>query len=234
MRARKGIRSENVVTPTAKGPASRRRAPATRPRKPEVRIFVSYSHADAAVQAKLEKHLAVLQRDAVSTWFDGDMLAGDAIDREIGRALRNAHVFVALVSSDYLHSRYCQLEYRRAMGRRARGKIRVAAVVVRHCDWAAAPMAAFKLLPHDGRAVSDFRSPDKPLAAVVRALRDVVKAVRAKMPSQGAATPRAPARPKGALAEGKPQPPRPTPRAGKSGNRAARDGPGVRKAKRKS
>ena len=157
-----------------------------RDEKPEVRIFVSYSHADEAVRAKLDVHLANLKRNAVSTWFDGDMIAGDAISRDIGRALRNAHVFVALVSSDYLHSRYCQLEYRRAMNRQARGLMRVVAVIVRPCDWKAAPIAAFKLLPHDGRSVAEHGSADRALVGVVQALREVVKLTRAEL----VATPR--------------------------------------------
>lgn len=195
VRARAKPTSSRASTPKATSSAKPRPvAPAT---KAEVRVFVSYSHADAGVQARLETHLAVLKRDGVTTWFDGDMLTGDALDREIARALRQAHIFVALVSSDYLNSRYCQLEYRRAMGRRAKGLMRVAAVVVRPCDWKAASMAAFKLLPHDGRAVSDFRRADTALVGVVQALRALVKAVRSEAVRQApvkSSKPRSPAR----------------------------------------
>lgn len=89
--------------------------------KPEVRIFVSYSHFDAAARTKLETHLASLLRDGVRTWFDGNIDPGDELDASISRALKNAHVLVALLSPEYISSRYCQMEYERAMARRVKG-----------------------------------------------------------------------------------------------------------------
>lgn len=150
--------------------------------KPEVRIFVSYSHRDADARARLETHLAPLKRDNVETWFDGDMNAGDKLDTGIARALRKAHVFVALLSSDYLASNYCwKIEYRRAMNRRSRGTMRVVAVVVRPCDWKATTAAGFKLLPEDGREVTKWRSADDAYLNVVQGIRRVVAAVRKDM-----------------------------------------------------
>src|SRR5688572_22764037 len=103
----------------ATGPPTRRLAtgkpkrPASDAENPEIRIFISYSHADASARARLQTHLATLMRERVSIWFDGDMDAGDALDASVARALRRAHIFVALLSPDYLASRYCwTIEYR--------------------------------------------------------------------------------------------------------------------------
>ncbi|AWN49460.1 toll/interleukin-1 receptor domain-containing protein [Methylobacterium terrae] len=153
-----------------------------KPGKPEVRIFVSYSHVDKEVRRRLETHLAPLKADNVTTWFDGDMDAGDKLDTKISRALREAHVFVGLISSDYLASHYCwSIEYKRAMNRRARGTMRVVAVVVRPCDWKSTPAAGFKLLPEDGRTLQEWRSVDAALLDVVRGIRRVVTTVRREM-----------------------------------------------------
>lgn len=158
----------------------------------EVRIFVSYSHVDSAVRDKLEVHLAALKRDGVVTWYDGDMQAGDALDTEIARALRQSHLFVALLSPDYLASHYCwKLEYQRGMGRRARGTLRVVAVVVRPCDWKATTAAGFKLLPTDGKPVSRWRSQDQALLDVTQGIRKVVQAIRKEASAQEALAPRA-------------------------------------------
>jgi TIR domain len=158
----------------------------------EVRIFVSYSHVDSAVRDKLEVHLAALKRDGVVTWYDGDMQAGDALDTEIARALRQSHLFVALLSPDYLASHYCwKLEYQRAMGRRARGTLRVVAVVVRPCDWKATTATGFKLLPTDGKPVSRWRSQDQALLGVTQGIRKVVQAIRKEASAQEALAPRA-------------------------------------------
>ena len=149
--------------------------------KPEVRIFLSYSHKDEASRIKLETHLAQLKRDGVSTWFDGDLDAGDALDPNIARQLRRAHVFVALISPDYLASTYCwDMEYKRAMGRRARGTMRVIGLLLRPCDWRNTRAADFKLLPKDGRPVSEWRPADKAYLDAANGVRAVVKAIRSE------------------------------------------------------
>ena len=164
-----------------------KRAPAVAGAKPEVRIFVSYSHKDEVAQGKLETHLAQLKRDGVSTWFDGDLNAGDALDLNIARELRRAHIFVALFSPDYLASKYCwEVEYKRAMGRRARGTMRVVGLMVRPCDWHHTRAAHFKLLPKDGRPVSEWRPADKAYLDATNGIRDVVKAVRSELLAAGA------------------------------------------------
>lgn len=212
MRARAPKRPRKVAAPAAKARAKPARpaplTPAPKAGKPEVRVFVSYSHVDKEIRRRLETHLAPLKADNVATWFDGDMEAGEKLDTAIARALREAHVFVALVSSDYLASHYCwKIEYRRAMNRRARGTMRVVAVVVRPCDWKSTPAAGFKLLPEDGRTLQEWRSVDAALVDVVRGLRRVVASVRKEMAQEVPGPKRRTARPAAAVARaGKPRP----------------------------
>lgn len=150
--------------------------------KPGVKIFVSYSHLDAASMERLRTHLAALMRDDVSVWFDGDLDAGDELETGIARALREAQVFVALLSPDYLASNYCwNIEYRRAMNRRARGTMRVVAAVVRPCDWKSTRAAGFKLLPKDGRPVTRWRSADEAFLNIAEGIKGVVRSVRKEM-----------------------------------------------------
>ncbi len=158
------------------------KATAPKPKKAKVRIFVSYCHANAIQQAKLQIHLAQLKRDEVETWFDGDMEAGDRLNTEISRKLREADIFVALMSPEYIASHWCQLEYRRAMGRRAKGSMRVVVVVVRPCAWKDTGASDLKVLPRDGRTVSDWRSMDHAFANVAEGIKGAVKAVRAALP----------------------------------------------------
>lgn len=174
-------------TPSVKGRAPRKRAPdpskppapTTKTPKAKVRIFVSYCHANSAQQAKLKVHLAQLERDEVETWFDGEMAAGDKLNTEISRKLRQADIFVALMSPEYIHSHWCQLEYNRAMSRRVRGAMRVVVVVVRPCAWKATGASELKVLPRDGRPVSDWRTMDHAFADVTEGIRGAVRAVRA-------------------------------------------------------
>ncbi|WP_246692716.1 toll/interleukin-1 receptor domain-containing protein [Methylobacterium sp. WL64] len=163
-------------------------APKAKAKKATVRIFVSYSHANVVQQAKLQIHLAQLKRDEVETWFDDHMAAGDKLSTEISRNLREADIFVALMSPEYLASRWCQLEYNRAMGRRAKGLLRVVVVVVRPCAWKDTGASDLKALPRDGRSVIDWRSMDHAFADVAEGIKGTVRAVRASMPAKARAT----------------------------------------------
>ncbi|SFU94575.1 TIR domain-containing protein [Methylobacterium sp. UNCCL125] len=226
MAARNPVRS-------GKPPPSRRtaapRKAATRPStvartaapgKPEVRIFVSYSHVDADERARFETHLAPLRRDNVTTWFDGDLNAGDALDANIARELKKAHVFVALLSPSYLNSHYCwQIEYKRATGRRRKGTMRVVAAVDKPCDWKATDAAGFKLLPKDGKPVINWRSADLAFLDIAQGIRGVVKDVRKHM----AVDPQPPSAAKAPAVAPRTKPPA-KPKPGKVANARTRTG----------
>lgn len=179
--------------------------------KLEVRIFVSYSHLDDASREKLAKHLAPLAREDVDIWFDGDIHAGEELDPEITRAFRRAHLFVALISSNYLSSNYCwKKEYLRAMGRRTRGTMHVVGVVLKPCDWKNTKAARFKQLPRDGRAVTDWRSADHAFLDVTEGIRKVVKDIRRDLKGQAAGAAAGLRARKAAAPNGR----KPTPKAG--------------------
>lgn len=179
-------------------------AKTAKPKKARVRIFVSYCHANALQCAKLRVHLAQLERDEVEAWYDGEMEAGDRLSTEISRKLRAADVFVALMSPEYIASHWCQLEYKRAMGRRAKGSMRVVVVVVRPCAWKDTGAAELKVLPRDGRSVSDWRSMDHAFADVAEGIKGAVRTVRAS-PSRTVSV--RPAKPARATAAPKPKNP---------------------------
>jgi hypothetical protein len=171
--------------------------------KPEVRIFVSYSHHDAAAQEKLNRHLAPWRRDGVTVWYDENIELGAALNTEIGRELRRAHIFVALFSPSYLDSHYCwDIEYKRAMSRRARKLMRVVAVVVKPCGWKQTRATDFKLLPKDGVPPENWSSSDAAYLNAAQGIGEVIKAVRREL-----AKPATPARATSKLA------PKPKPRS---------------------
>lgn len=161
-------------------------------RKPDIRIFVSYSHHDAAAQAKLNTHLAPWQRDGVTVWYDENIEPGAGLDTEIARELRRAHIFVALFSPAYLASHYCwNIEYKRAMGRRERKLMRVVAVVVKPCSWKQTRAAGFKLLPRDGIPPERWSSSDAAFVNVAEGIGEVIKTVRRELEMKPAKPPRA-------------------------------------------
>jgi hypothetical protein len=166
-------------TPT---PLAKRSASVKKAEPPEVRIFVSYSHKDAAAQEKLQTHLAPWKRDGVTVFVDKNIEPGAQLDPDIARELRQAHIFIALFSPAYLDSNYCwNIEYKRAMDRRARKLVRVVGVVVKPCGWKQTRAAGFKLLPEDGREPERWSSTDAAYVNIAEGIGAVIKTVRREM-----------------------------------------------------
>ena len=180
-----------------------------------VRVFISYSHKDAAFRHKLEVHLAVLQRDGIiETFFDGDINPGQGLDASIKRELRNADVFVALASPEYLHSNYCFVkEYQYALRRAGRKTMHVVAAVIRPCGWKHTRMGHYKALPADGKEVTTWGNRDSAFEDIVNGVRRVVKLAEASQrerlppPARARAAPKPAAAKAGAVKEAKPTPP---------------------------
>ncbi len=146
-----------------------------------VRVFVSYSHKDAGFRSKLEVHLAALKREgAVQTFFDGDIHPGANLDASIKRELREAGVFVALASPEYLNSDYCFVkEYQYALRRAGRKTMHVVVAVIRPCQWKHTRMGRYKALPEDGKEVTTWGNRDSAFEDIVTGVRRVVKLAEA-------------------------------------------------------
>jgi hypothetical protein len=70
--------------------------------------FLSYAHADEKALERLHKHLAMLKREgALVAWTDHAILPGTKFDGVISIQLSQSSLFIALISPDYLASRYC-------------------------------------------------------------------------------------------------------------------------------
>lgn len=152
------------------------------------KLFISYSHADAALLAILKTHLKPLERASViAPWFDGYLLPGDDIDAQVRSALENAELVALLVSPDFLASDYCyDVEMQAAVARHEKGEARVVPIIVRDCQWQRTPFGRLMALPTDGRPIMSGRWTDKDEAWTVVA-RGVEAAAHASCASPGAA-----------------------------------------------
>ncbi len=137
------------------------------------RLFISYSHADGSLLERLHKHLAQLQRDgSLSGWYDREIQAGGHLDAEIEVELKNAHIFLACVSPDYIASSYCyDKELQTALERESNGNLAVVPVIFEPCEWLETPLQKFKAVPRDGKAVSEHTNPNVALLDVATELR---------------------------------------------------------------
>jgi hypothetical protein len=139
--------------------------------------FISYAHADAKALDRLHKHLAMLRREgALTAWTDHEILPGDRVDGAINTQLAQSSLFIALVSPDYLDSRYCyEKEFQRALELASEGKLRIMPVILEPCDWLASPLQEFLALPKDGVPISNWTNQNNAYLDVVTGLRRVLK-----------------------------------------------------------
>ena len=149
-------------------------------RPASVRLFYSYSHEDEALRDKLQKHLAILQRqNVIEQWHDRRITAGREWEGQIDQHLEDAHVILLLVSSDFVYSDYCyDVEMKRAMERHEEGTARVIPVILRACDWGDAPFGKLQGLPKDVLAVTSWPNIDEALTDVAKGIRRAVEEIR--------------------------------------------------------
>lgn len=157
-----------------------------------VRVFISYSHKDAEFRHKLDVHLAPMRRDGIiQIFFDGDIHPGEGLDASIKRELRDADVFVALASPEYLHSNYCFVkEYQYALRRAARKTMHVVVAVIRPCGWMHTRMGHYKALPEDGKEVTTWGNRDSAFEDIANGVRRVVKLAEASQRERVPPTPK--------------------------------------------
>lgn len=137
-------------------------------------VFFSYSHVDEALRDQLEKQLAMLKRQGViETWHDRRIGAGAEIDRVINEHINNDDIILLLVSPDFLASDYCyDVEMKRALERHDRGEAIVIPVILRPCDWHAAPFGRLNATPPDGKPITKWADRDEAFLEVVKAVRE--------------------------------------------------------------
>jgi len=134
-----------------------------------LRLFLSYAHEDETFASSLRTHLAPLRSEGVLVdWYDRELTAGSAWDAEICNRLESANIFLALVSADFLASRYVQdKELPRAMQLHQQRMLTLIPVIVRNCLWQKLPMAQLQVLPKDGRPISSWENHDDAFVSVV-------------------------------------------------------------------
>ena len=158
--------------------------------KTPISIFSSYSSADEALRRELENHLAVLTRSGlIRTWNFRQIEAGDDWRRTIDAKLNEASIILLLVSADFLASDYCwQVEMTRALERHDSGDAVVIPVILRDCDWHAAPLAKLQALPEAGKPVARWKPRDRGWSNVVAGIRKVVDAMPGRVSSDPRST----------------------------------------------
>ena len=145
-----------------------------------VRVAFSYSHKDEELRDQLETHLKLLQRQGViSTWHDRKILGGENWAGVIDDNFKRADLILLLVSADFVASDYCyETEMKMALEREAKGEACVVPVILRACDWKAAPFGKLQGFPKDVKPVTSWRNRAEAWTDVAAGIRKVAEEIR--------------------------------------------------------
>jgi len=145
-----------------------------------LRIFVSYSHADTKQKDRLLKHLTPLESSVdFDVWDDQRIQPGDKWEPAIENALADASVAVLLISADFLSSEFIRhKELPTMLQRRASEDMRLYPVLAKPCAWQAVPwIQATQLRPVAAKPVwrSGGRYADDELARIALELYAILQ-----------------------------------------------------------
>lgn len=100
-----------------------------------LKLFISYSHADAGYVKQFLTCLSQFPEDFLDVWYDRNIKAGDEFWDEIDKHLANRDVVCLLLSRDYIASKSCREEMRRAMLMHHELGTLILPVILRPCAW---------------------------------------------------------------------------------------------------
>ncbi len=143
-------------------------------------LFFSYSHKDEALRDQLETQLIMLKRQGIiETWHDRRISVGEEVDGAISVHVEQDDIIALLVSPDFLASNYCyDIEMARAMERHESGDAVVIPIILRPCEWQAAPFGKLLAAPTDARAVTQWPDKDEAFLNVTRSIRGAAEKLR--------------------------------------------------------
>ena len=146
-------------------------------------IFCSYSHADADYREDMKKSLALLMQDGTAQiWTDQEIVPGHSLSKEIYERMDRTHIFVFLLSPDFLDSQACieEWEYARTKARTGHPVSRIP-IVIRQCPWKEfldKYDEDLLALPQDGKPVSTFVNKDEAWYQVYQGIAKVITELR--------------------------------------------------------
>lgn len=143
-------------------------------KKENNKVFVSYSHKDAAWLERLEIHLKPLIRaEQLDLWHDQKILCGQQWKSEIDKSLENASVAIVLVSADFLSSDFIASEELPVLLEKAERKgTKIIPVVVAPSRFEESALSCFQSSNKASKPLSTLPQHEAE-AALVKVSRDV-------------------------------------------------------------
>lgn len=145
-------------------------------------IFVCYAREDEEYRQRLEKHLAIFQKEGlIHIWHDGKISPGEEWEQVIHTQLNTAQIVLFLLSPDFIASEYCySVEMKKALERHIREEVRVIPIIIRPINWENTPLGKLQVLPKDAKPIALWRNRDAAFLDVEKGIRRVIEEVQAQ------------------------------------------------------
>lgn len=150
-----------------------------------VRVFISYSHRDAADRAELVSHLGGLVLDGILEICDDRRIrAGDDWQDKLREFLGQAEIILLLVSNEFVGSRECQKETEIALQLLEAGKARVIPVLIRQV-YVGSRLGRLQFLLGNRPIPSTGEARDLAFTEIARNIQEVALEIRTPAPKTG-------------------------------------------------
>ena len=164
-----------------------------------VRAFLSYAHEDSEWCTDVLRHIGWLRHSGqIAAFHDRDLKPGERWDDRIKGELTASEIVIALISPNFMDSRYCCLdELQPAIDRHDRGEADLVPIVCDHVDLG--PLRPHQCLPQDDKndlkPLSEWSNRNLPLAKCAAKIRALVEARRPPPAAVAKPTPPLPSAP---------------------------------------
>lgn len=143
----------------------------------ELKVFISYSHKDAALKQQLDTQLINLKRTLpLDLWSDNMILAGNDWNEEIFTKLRSSQVILLLISPDFIASDFAyEKEMKEALNMHDFKQALIVPVMLRTVKEEGHPFSKIQTLPSSPRYVSDWPNLDAAFTNVITGLEIAIQ-----------------------------------------------------------
>ncbi len=143
----------------------------------KLKLFIGYSHKDNPYIEEFKKHIAPLKNNGlVEDWYDRKILSGEDFQNKIDNNLEDADIICLFISADFLVSKSCMSEKKKALELRKKKGVPVIPVILSPCGWID-DKDIYKLLalPTDGTPVSKFQNRAEAWQVVYIELKKIIE-----------------------------------------------------------
>ena len=143
----------------------------------KTRLFLSYAPSDEVYKEELLDHLKNLERQGqIQTWDASKIVAGSVWKTQRENQLQNAEIVLLLISPDAIaNDDIFENEIQKALQNAESGKQILLPILIRPVNYQGFGIEKYLVLPSNGKAVSEWKNPDKAYEHIVQHLQRIIE-----------------------------------------------------------